>query len=358
MLLCSKLSITIDSNFSNYRRDTVYYLINRVNFYLKIKLSEVTAIAHPNFALIKYWGKANSGLNIPAMSSISLTIDSLTSTTTISRNEEFGENIWILNGTKQDDLSQIKPTIEHLNKISNNDHGCIIESNNNFPTSAGLASSASGIASLVVAYNRLFNLEMSHDQLIKTSMLGSGSAPRSLFGGFVFLDVEDQVNCKTIVHPEDWKLSVIICVTDDREKKFSSREGMEISRMTSPLYQSWLGSNKADIEIATTAIAERNIGKLGEVAEQNCYRMHEVMKTSTPEINYMTERTMNCIEDIKAIRKNGTDLFFTVDAGPQVKIVCDPDNKDLIKESFMNKSYVLKVIEAKIGPGARVINES
>ena len=122
--------------------------------------------------------------------------------------------------------------------------------------------------------------------------------------------------------------------------------------------ESWLGSNKADIEIATTAIAERNIGKLGEVAEQNCYRMHEVMKTSTPEINYMTERTMNCIEDIKAIRKNGTDLFFTVDAGPQVKIVCDPDNKDLIKESFMNKSYVLKVIEAKIGPGARVINES
>ena len=321
-------------------------------------MSEVTAIAHPNFALIKYWGKADSGLNIPAMSSISLTIDSLTSTTTISRKKEFSENIWILNGTKQDDLSQIKPTMEYLNKISNNDHGCIIESNNNFPTSAGLASSASGIASLVVAYNRLFNLEMSHDQLIKASMLGSGSAPRSLFSGFVFLDVEDQVNCKTISHPEDWALSVIICVTDDREKNISSREGMEISRMTSPLYQSWLDSNKADIEIAKTAIAEKNIRKLGEVAEQNCNRMHEVMKTSTPEINYMTQRTMNCIEDIKAIRKNGTDLFYTVDAGPQVKVVCNPDNKDLIKESLMSKSYVLKVIEAKIGSGARVIDES
>ena len=172
------------------------------------------------------------------------------------------------------------------------------------------------------------------------------------------LDVEDQVNCKTIVYPEDWKLSAIICITDDREKKFSSREGMEISRMTSPLYQSWLDSNKADIEIAKSAIAEKNIRKLGEVAEQNCNRMHEVMKTSTPEINYMTERTMKCIEDIKAIRKNGTDLFYTVDAGPQVKVVCNPDNKDLIKESLKNKSYALKVIETKIGSGARVIDES
>ena len=86
--------------------------------------------------------------------------------------------------------------------------------------------------------------------------------------------------------------------------------------------------------------------------------MHEVMKTATPEINYMTERTMNCIEDIKAIRKNGTDLFYTVDAGPQVKVVCNPDKKDLIKESLKSKSYVLKVIEAKIGSGARVIDES
>lgn len=321
-------------------------------------MSEVTAIAHPNFALIKYWGKADSGLNIPAMSSISLTIDSLTSTTTISRNKESSENIWILNGTKQDDLSQIKSTLEYLNKISKNIYGCIVESNNNFPTSAGLASSASGIASLVVAYNRLFNLDMSRHQLIKASMLGSGSAPRSLYSGFVILDIENQGNCQTIVPPEDWPLSVIICITDDREKNISSREGMEISRMTSPLYQSWLDSNKSDIKVAKTAIAERNFRKLGEVAEQNCYRMHEVMKTSTPTINYMTERTLNCIKDIKEIRKNGTQLLFTVDAGPQVKIVCNPDNRDLIKESLKSKPYIMKLIEAKIGSGARVINES
>ena len=133
---------------------------------------------------------------------------------------------------------------------------------------------------------------------------------------------------------------------------------MEISRVTSPLYQAWLDSNKSDIKVAKTAIAERNFRKLSEVAEQNCYRMHEVMKTSTPTINYMTERTLNCIKDIKEIRKNGTDLLFTVDAGPQVKIVCNPDNRDLIKESLKSKPYIMKLIEAKIGSGARVINES
>ena len=109
-------------------------------------MSEVTAIAHPNFALVKYWGKADSVSNRPAMSSISLTIDALTSTTNISKNQGSSENIWILNGEEQNDLARINPVLKYLNNISRNNYGCIIKSGNNFPTSAGLASSASGIA--------------------------------------------------------------------------------------------------------------------------------------------------------------------------------------------------------------------
>ena len=208
-------------------------------------MSEVTAIAHPNFALVKYWGKADSVSNKPAMSSISLTIDALTSTTKISKNQGSSENIWILNGEEQNDLARINPVLKYLNNISRNNYGCIIKSGNNFPTSAGLASSASGIASLVIAYNQLFRLDMSFDQLVEASILGSGSAPRSLFGGFVILNVENELYSQTILEPEDWPLSVIICITDDKEKIISSREGMEISRKTSPLYQSWLDSNNS-----------------------------------------------------------------------------------------------------------------
>jgi len=320
-------------------------------------LSEVTAIAHPNFALVKYWGKADSVSNKPAMSSISLTIDALTSTTKISTNQGSAENIWILNGEEQNDLARINPVLKYLNNISRNNYGCIIKSGNNFPTSAGLASSASGIASLVIAYNHFFKLGMSFDQLVEASMLGSGSAPRSLLGGFVILNVEDQVTSETILEPDAWPLSIIICITDEKEKIISSREGMEISRSTSPLYQSWLDSNKQDIQIAKSAIAEKDLRRLGEVAEKNCYMMHEVMKTSSPKINYMTKSTNKCIKEIKTIRESGTDLFFTVDAGPQVKIVCKPDDKDLIKTKFSNRSYVTRVLEANIGLGARVIHE-
>ena len=320
-------------------------------------MTQVTAIAHPNFALIKYWGKADSRSNIPAMSSISLTIDSLTSTTKISINTDSTENIWILNGKDQDDLGRINPVLKYLNNISRNNFGCIIKSENNFPTSAGLASSASGIASLVIAYNKLFKLGMSFDQLLEASMIGSGSAPRSLLGGFVSLNIEEQPSINTIIEPEEWPLSIIICITDDKEKIISSREGMEISRKTSPFYQSWLDSNKADIQIAKSAIAEKNIKSLGEVAEKNCFLMHKVMKTSSPQLNYMTERTNNCIKEIKAAREDGADLFFTVDAGPQVKIVCKPEDKELIKDRLIDKSYVMTLVEANIGLGARIIDE-
>ena len=320
-------------------------------------MTEVTAIAHPNFALIKYWGKANSKTNIPAMNSISLTIDALTSTTHISINKGSNRNIWVLNGQEQNDLGRINPVMKYLNNISRNKHGCIIESENNFPTSAGLASSASGIASLVIAYNKLFRLDMSFDQLVEASMLGSGSAPRSLLGGFVILNVENELYTQKILEPEDWPLSIIICITDDKEKIISSREGMEISRKTSPFYQSWLDTNKGDIQIAKSAIAEQDIKKLGEVTEKNCYLMNQVMRTSSPQINYMTERTNNCIEEIKEIREDGVELFFTVDAGPQVKIICKPEDKELIKDRLINKSYVTNLVEANIGNGARVIDE-
>ena len=119
-------------------------------------MSEVTAIAHPNFALIKYWGKADSIQNIPAMSSISLTVDTLASTAQISQQPEVQENIWELNGERQPDLGQILPTLDYLSEVGVVKEPCLIQSDNNFPTAAGLASSASGVASIVVAYDQIF----------------------------------------------------------------------------------------------------------------------------------------------------------------------------------------------------------
>ena len=320
-------------------------------------MSEVTAIAHPNFALIKYWGKADSIQNIPAMSSISLTVDTLASTTQISQQPEVQENIWELNGERQSDLGQILPTLDYLSEVGEVKEPCLIQSDNNFPTAAGLASSASGVASIVVAYNRFFDLGLTNKQMTKAAMLGSGSAPRSLLSGLVLLNVENQFDCQTLAEPNQWPLSVVVCITDDKRKTVSSREGMEISRKTSPLYESWLKVNASHIEQAKKAINERNLRALGQVSEENCKQMHEVMRTSNPSINYMTNKTIDCINAIEGIRSSGFDLFHTVDAGPQVKIICKTEDSGLIQKRISSLPSVRQTLVANIGYGARVINE-
>ena len=321
-------------------------------------MSEVTAIAHPNFALIKYWGKIDSIQNFPAMSSISLTIDTLASTTKISQQRGIKENVWELNGERQPDLGQILPTLDYLSKVGEVSKPCLIQSDNNFPTAAGLASSASGVASIVVAYNRFFDLGLTNKQMTRAAMLGSGSAPRSLLSGFVLLDIKKEFDCQTLAEPNQWPLSVIICITDDQRKVISSREGMEISRKTSPLYESWLRINANHIKRATKAIDERNLKVLGQVTEENCKQMHEVIRTSNPSINYMTNKTIDCIQEVKSMRDSGFDLFYTVDAGPQVKIICKKENKNLINERVLSLPSVKRTLIANIGYGARVINES
>jgi len=321
-------------------------------------LSEVTAIAHPNFALIKYWGKTDSVNNIPAMSSISLTVDTLASITKISQKPEMQENILELNGKRQPDLGQLFPTLDYLSKVGKVNEHCLIQSDNNFPTAAGLASSASGVASIVVAYNSLFNLGLTNQQMVKAAMLGSGSAPRSLFPGLVLLDNENHCDCHTLAEPNQWPLSVIVCITDDQRKTISSREGMEISRKTSPLYDSWLKSNRHYIKQALEAIHAKNLTALGQVSEENCKQMHEVMKTSNPSINYMTDKTIDCINEVDSIRKSGFDLFHTVDAGPQVKIICKTEDSSLIQKRISSLPSVRQTLVANIGYGARVTNES
>ena len=194
--------------------------------------------------------------------------------------------------------------------------------------------------------------------MTKAAMLGSGSAPRSLLSGIVLLDADNQFDCQTLAEPNQWPLSVVVCITDDQRKTVSSREGMEISRKTSPLYEAWLKVNASHIERAKKAIKERNLRALGQIAEENCKQMHEVMRTSNPSINYMTNKTINCINAIESIRSSGFDLFYTVDAGPQVKIICKTEDSGLIQKRISSLPSVRQTLVANIGYGARVINES
>ena len=137
------------------------------------------------------------------------------------------KDVWLLNGIKQEKLGQSQPTIDYLRSFSNGNQSILIESENNFPTAAGLASSASGIASIVSGINNILDLKLSSEEKIKAAILGSGSAPRSLFPGFVHLDNSKEINCQTVLEPKEWPLKIVICLTSIEEKMISSRKGMK-----------------------------------------------------------------------------------------------------------------------------------
>ena len=321
-------------------------------------MKETTAIAHPNFALVKYWGKKDSKQNRPAMSSISITVDSMQSKTKIFKNTLSKCHRLFLNGREETDLSRIYPSLFYLSEISKSDDYLVIRSENNFPTSSGLASSASGIASFVTAYDAHYKMNLDTSDRIEACMLGSGSAPRSLIGGFVLMDHSNNYNCTQILQKDDWSVDVLICIASRETKKISSREGMEISKRTSPLYQDWLDTNEKHISLALDAIKEKNMSRLEKVTEENCNFMHEVMKTSKPSIIYMNDVTHSCIAEIENLRASGHKLFYTIDAGPQIKIICDPKSANTIKDTISQRTDVIDIIHTGLGGSPRIIDEN
>ena len=321
-----------------------------------IDLSYIKAIAHPNFALIKYWGKSDISNNLPDMSSISITIDTLYSTATVSFDTSLKKDIWVLNDTEQESLGQIEPTINYLKTFKAVKDPFVIESVNNFPTAAGLASSASGVASIVIAINELFNLNLSEKELVDAAILGSGSAPRSLYPGFVHLNNKDY-SCETILDTNEWPLKVIICQTSSEKKLVSSREGMRISKSTSSYYEAWVNNQDNDINKALRAIKTKDFNLLGEVTEDNCKKMHKVMETSQPPLIYRNFTTHLIIQKIKEMKSTGIGIFYTVDAGPQVKIICKAKHANHVISEMKSIPNIQDIIEVNLGKGARLINE-
>ena len=307
-----------------------------------------TAIAHPNIALVKYWGKQNHILNYPASPSLSITLDSLITKTKVSASTE---TRLLLNGKRNEDLKVAKFLDlfrEHfeLPPVS-------VETDNNFPTGAGLASSASGFAALVTALNENFQLGLSLSSLSEWARRGSASAARSIFGGFVTLQGPNWRADQLAKEPH-WDLEICIVVINEGPKKISSTTGMKTSEATSPFYLEWINSADSDFEIAKKAIIERDFVRLSEVSEQNCLKMHSVMHTSQPAISYWAPGTVLAMELVREIRSTGTPAFFTMDAGPQVKVIYPKQHRTIIQKSLEELKNV-RLIWASLGPGAHLI---
>lgn len=322
--------------------------------------TKATAIAHSNTALIKYWGKENEDLIIPMNSSISITIDALESITTVDFSEDYNEDVFILNGEKETGKT-FERVIKHLNlirKFAKNNQSAKVQSKNNFPTAAGLASSASGFAALTLAVCEALKLDLNKKELSMLSRQGSGSSCRSIFGGFVEWIRKDENNDSYAqqLASKDWlNIRDIVVVFNKIERKWSTREAMKISKETSPLFNSRLSIVEKNLSLMRKAIQDRNFKLIGEIAEQDCLLMHAVALTSKPSQLFWTGETLGIIKFVEALREGGIDAYFTIDTGANMHILTLPIYVDEI-EMLLNKiPYVKQTIVSKPGDGAKII---
>lgn len=325
---------------------------------------KATAIANANIALVKYWGKRNEKLILPHNSSISVTLDGLKTITTVEFSKNFNKDEFTLNNEKKTG-EEAKKVFDHLNlirKMFRKKEFCHVQSENNFPSSAGLASSSSAFAALSLASVSAFSLKLKPKELSMLARQGSGSASRSIFGGFVEWKKGSQVggndSYATELYPkEHWPdFRILACIVSEKEKKVKSRAGMKQTVETSPFYKAWLSTVEEDLKKTRRAIKEKNLKLLGETAELNCLKMHATMITTTPSIVYWEEGTINAMNAVWQLRGEGVKAFFTMDAGPQVKIICLEKDVQKIKQK-MQSFGIEKIIESSPGDGAILSNK-
>jgi diphosphomevalonate decarboxylase len=321
---------------------------------------EAAATAQPNIALVKYWGKRNATLNLPAAGSLSITLDALHTRTRVRFDDALDADDITLDGER--DAAQSRKIGAFLDLFRTR-AGIVtrarVESANDFPTGAGLASSASGFAALAVATDRALGLHLDPRELSVLARRGSGSAARSIFGGFVEMaagtrDDGEDAFAAPLLDASAWPLKVVVAITNRKRKAVDSRAGMETSQRTSPYYRDWVATVPRDLAAARDAVQARDFGKLAEVSEASCLAMHAVMLATRPALIYWNGATLDCIQCVRALHLRGIGVFYTVDAGPQVKAVCLPDEAAGVAEALRDVPGVEDVMVSGLGEGARI----
>lgn len=317
---------------------------------------QAQAVAQPNIALIKYWGKRNVERNLPAVSSLSVTLESLRTTMSVEFCASIDRDSLTLNDESAPELlPRVSACLDRIAGAAR-DRARIV-SQCNFPIAAGLASSASSFAALVVAADAAVASGSDRLTLAQAAGHASGSAARSLYGGFVELDAgqgDHDIGLTPLAEPQDWPLEVIVAVTARGKKAVSSGAAMQRSAETSPFYSRWIDDQSIDLEAARDAVLKRDFDKLAEVSEHNCLKMHSVTWTSRPPIVYWNTATLSCMQTVRELRSAGSAVFFTIDAGPQVKAVCLPECADRVAKALADVPGVVQVMRTGLGPGARL----
>jgi len=327
-------------------------------------MRKATSTANANIALVKYWGKRNKELILPQNGSISMTCDGMTTITTVEFSEKYKEHTVIINDEEfQKDEKDIHGHLDRICQLAGLKQKAKVVSETNFPVAAGLASSASGFAALTVAAAAAAGLKLSPKELSILTRQGSGSACRSIFGGFVEWhrgEKEDGSDsfAEEIADKNHWPdFRMITTIVQEKKKPVTSRAGMAQTVETCPYYQGWLETVTDDLKLVKEGIKEKDFEKVAQSAEHNCLKMHALMIATKPAIVYWIPATMEIIQSVLAWREEGLKCYFTIDAGPNVKVLCLEKDEKEINKRLLGLEGVIKTIIAKPGDDARIIDK-
>ena len=324
-----------------------------------MKERRAVAEAGANIALTKYWGNADAALRIPANDSISLTLDRTRTVTTVSfhpdlERDEVSVDGRALEGPARERVVQHLDLFRHLAGIP---WPARVAARNNFPPAAGIASSASGFAALTVACAAALGLDLSQQHLSRLARRGSGSAARSIFGGFALLHSgpsDEAAFAEPLYGPDWWEVCNLVVIVSRAEKRVFSSAGHRLAP-TSPLHRARVARAAELNTRLRRALAERDFAALGEVAEQDTLLMHAVMMTSRPTLLYWLPETVAVMRQVYRWREEGIPAYFTIDAGPNVHVLTLPEYVERILAELQADTAVQDVIVCRPGVGARQV---
>lgn len=320
-----------------------------------------TAIANSNIAFIKYWGNRDHALRIPSNGSISMNLAGLITRTQVAFDESERQDGVLINERPAHGqaLERVVAMLDRVRQIAGLSWRARVESENNFPAGTGIASSASAFAALALAASRAAGLELSESQLSRLARVYSGSASRSIPGGFVEWQAgeDDQSSYAfTIAPPEHWELADCVAIVSQAHKTIGSFEGHATAE-SSLLQAARIADAPRRLDICRQAVLQRDFAALAQIVELDSNLMHAVIMTSQPLLQYWQPATLTIMQAVTGWRKSGIPVCYTIDAGPNVHVLCEAAYADQVTCLLQQIPAVQNVFTAFPGGPARLIDQ-
>lgn len=322
-------------------------------------MTTATAQAHPNIAFIKYWGNRDGALRIPLNGSISMNLDGLTTRTTVSFQPSLPFDELVINGHEVtgSGLERVSSILDIVRGMADIKDRAEVITENNFPSGAGIASSASAFAALALASSTASGLTLSERELSRLARRGSGSAARSVPGGFVEWQAgtNDEDSFAFPIAPADyWNLVDLIAVVSAEHKKTGSSEGHAIAP-TSPLQSARVADAVRRLDLCRKAILDRDFNPFASIVELDSDMMHAVMMTSAPALHYWNPASLEVMNSVRQWRLDGLPVCYTVDAGANVHVITLETEAQPVEKKLREIGGVKNVLVARAGGPAKIL---